>query len=152
MQGRLTTTVDGLGGLRAARWIRESTEGQFDRYGPDAQRELQDRAAAWLGLVDTGLSWSAAESGSTVHRSVPMQRMLDAAREGRFDVLLVAYVARWQRNLRQTLNLLEETLYPAGVAVYFVMRSCSRATNVTGINSSMKPRQRNPGCGSIAAA
>jgi DNA invertase Pin-like site-specific DNA recombinase len=34
-------------------------------------------------------------------------------------VLLVAYVARWQRNLRQTLNLLEEVLHPAGVAVYF---------------------------------
>jgi hypothetical protein len=29
--------------LRAARWIRESTGGQFDRYGPGSQREQEDR-------------------------------------------------------------------------------------------------------------
>ena len=38
---RLPRSVDDLRGLRIARWIRESTTGQFDRYGPGAQRELQ---------------------------------------------------------------------------------------------------------------
>ena len=116
---RLPASTDDLRGLRAARWIRESTAGQFDRYGPDAQRELQDRSVRRFGLVDTGLTWSAAHSGATVHSSAPMVAMLDAARAGAFDILLVGYVARWQRNLRQTLNLLEDALHPAGVAVWF---------------------------------
>lgn len=115
----LPSTVDELRGLRAARWIRESTTGQFDRYGPDAQRELQTRSIDRVGLIDLGLEYSAAHSGSTVHGSPMMRSMLDAAAAGAFDVLVVAYVARWQRNLRQTLNLLEEQLHPAGVAVWF---------------------------------
>src|ERR1700686_1655624 len=101
-------SLDELRGLRAARWIRESTTGQFDRYGPGAQRELQSGAIRRLGLVDTGFEWSAAQSGATVHGSPAMRAMLAAAAEGEFDLLLVGYVARWQRNLRQTLNLLEE--------------------------------------------
>ena len=48
-----------------------------------------------------------------------MAAMLEAAGAGAFDVLVVGYVARWQRNLRQTLNLLEDDLHPAGVAVWF---------------------------------
>ncbi len=116
---RLPGAVEELRGLRAARWIRESTAGQFDRYGPEAQAELQERAMARLGLADSGLAWRAAHSGRTVYRSAEMAAMLQAARDGAFDVLLVGYVSRWQRNLRQTLNLLEDTLKPAGVAVYF---------------------------------
>jgi DNA invertase Pin-like site-specific DNA recombinase len=116
---RLPSSIDDLRGLRAAVWIRESTTGQFDRYGPDAQRELADRAIARLGLVDTRLAWSAAQSGATVHSSPTMRAMLEAARAGAFEVLVVGYVARWQRNLRQTLNLLEDALHPAGVAVWF---------------------------------
>jgi DNA invertase Pin-like site-specific DNA recombinase len=49
---------------------------------------------------------------------------------GDFDVLLVGYVSRWQRNLRRTLEILEDTLHPAGVAVYFcdeeILSSCER--------------------------
>jgi DNA invertase Pin-like site-specific DNA recombinase len=127
---RVPGTVEELRGLRAARWIRESTPGQFDRYGPEAQAELQDRAIARLGLTDTGLAWRAAHSGRTVYRAPEMAAMLDAARRGAFDVLLVGYVSRWQRNLRQTLNLLEDTLHPAGVAVYFadeeILSTCER--------------------------
>ncbi len=115
----LAASVEELRGLRAARWIRESTPGQFDRYGPEAQRELQDGAIRSLGLSDTGLEWRAAHSGRTVYRSPEMASMLAAAERGEFDVLLVGYVSRWQRNLRQTLNLLEDTLHPAGVAVWF---------------------------------
>lgn len=118
-QRTLPATVDDLRSLRFARWIRESTPGQFDRYGPDAQRDLQDRAVRRFGLLDTGLAWSAAHSGATVHSSPTMAAMLEAARAGAFDVLLVGYVARWQRNLRQTLNLLEDDLHPASVAVWF---------------------------------
>jgi DNA invertase Pin-like site-specific DNA recombinase len=66
-----------------------------------------------------GLVWRAAHSGRTVYRSSEMAAMLAAARAGAFDVLLVGYVSRWQRNLRRTLELLEDVLHPAGVAVYF---------------------------------
>ena len=116
---RLPATIEELAGRRAARWIRESTPGQFDRYGPEAQAELQDRAIAKLGLVDSGLAWRAAHSGRTVYRSAEMADMLGAAQRGDFEVLLVGYVSRWQRNLRRTLELLEDTLHPAGVPVYF---------------------------------
>ena len=116
---QLPRSLDDIRGLRVARWIRESTTGQYDRYGPAAQAELQDRALARLGLVDSGLAWRAAHSGRTVYRSTEMAAMLAAAQQGDFDVLLVGYVSRWQRNLRRTLELLEDTLHPAGVPVYF---------------------------------
>jgi len=115
----LPATTEDLQNLRAARWIRESTKGQFDRYGPDAQRKLQDRAIDRLGLIDGGMTWSVAESGATVHQSPTMRALLEAARTGTYDVLVVGYVARWQQNLRQTLNLLEDHLHPAGVCVWF---------------------------------
>lgn len=116
---RLPRTLDDLRGLRAARWVRESTEEQRERYGPDAQRRLQDASIRRLGLTDGGLAWEPAHSGATVYRSATMAEMLAAARAGAFDVLVVAYLSRWQRNLRQTLNLLEDDLHPAGVAVWF---------------------------------
>ncbi len=115
----LPRNPDDVRGLRAARWIRESTVGQFDRYGPETQRRLMATATARLGLVDSGLDFSVARSGSTVYRDKTMRAAIDAARAGAFDVLVVAYVDRWQRNLRQTLNILEDELHPVGVAVYF---------------------------------
>lgn len=48
---RLPASLDDLRGLRAARWIRESTRGQTDRFGPDAQREQQREAIARYGLA-----------------------------------------------------------------------------------------------------
>ncbi len=116
---RLPGSIDELRGLRAARWVRESTPGQFDRYGPEAQAELQERAIARLDLVDTGLAWRAAHSGRTVYRSAEMVAMLAAAERSEFDILLVGYVSRWQRNLRRTLELLEDKLHAVGVPVYF---------------------------------
>ena len=73
----LPGSVDELTGLRAARWIRESTTGQFDRYGPEAQIELQDIEVRRLDLVDTGLVWRAARSGRTVYRSSEMAAIGD---------------------------------------------------------------------------
>src|SRR4029077_15504944 len=86
---RLPATIDELAGRRAARWIRESTPGQFDRYGPEAQAELQARAISKLGLADSGLAWRPAHSGRTVYRSPEMADMLGAAQRGDFEILLV---------------------------------------------------------------
>ena len=114
---RLPRSLDDIRGLRVARWIRESTAGQYDRYGPASQREQQDRFIERHRLVDTGLTFQVAHSGTTVWRSATMTEMLDAARTGAFDLLLAGYADRWQRNLRRTLELLEDGLHPAGVAL-----------------------------------
>src|SRR6185369_6432581 len=63
---RLPRSLEDLRGLRSARWTRESTAGQVDNFGPDAQREQQDRAISRYGLTDTGISWSVAHSGRTI--------------------------------------------------------------------------------------
>ena len=52
MKRSLPQSLDQVGGMRAARWFRESTAGQWDNFGPDAQREQQDRAIARYGLAD----------------------------------------------------------------------------------------------------
>jgi DNA invertase Pin-like site-specific DNA recombinase len=114
---RAPRSVDDIRGLRAARWIRESSPGQFDRYGPDSQREQQDRFIERYDLVDTGLVFQVAHSGRTVWRSETMGSMLAASTAGAFDLLLTGYSDRWQRNLRRTLELLEDHLHPAGVAL-----------------------------------
>jgi DNA invertase Pin-like site-specific DNA recombinase len=114
---RLPRSLDEIGGLRAARWIRESTAGQYDRYGPASQRDQQDRFIERHGLVDSGLVYQVAHSGRTVWRSATMATMVDDLRSGRFDLLLTGYSDRWQRNLRRTLELLEDELHPNGVAL-----------------------------------
>jgi DNA invertase Pin-like site-specific DNA recombinase len=101
-----------------ARWVRESTTGQYDNWGPDSQRELQDRIIERFGLLDTGLAWQSAASGRTVWQSAEFAAMTEAARAGRYDLLLVGYVSRFQRNLKQTLIAVDE-LHAAGVAVLF---------------------------------
>ena len=129
---RLPRSLDDVRGLRVARWIRESTAGQYDRYGPASQREQQDRFIERHGLVDTGLVFQVAHSGTTVWRSATMAEMLDAARAGSFDLLLAGYSDRWQRNLRRTLELLEDGLHPAGVALVMCDRRILPATRTTG--------------------
>ena len=114
---RLPRSLDDIRGLRVARWIRESTAGQYDRFGPASQREQQDRFIERHGLVDTGLVYQVAHSGTTVWRSATMTAMLAEARAGAFDLLLAGYSDRWQRNLRRTLELLEDGLHPAGLAL-----------------------------------
>lgn len=114
---RLPRSLDDVRGLRVARWIRESTASQYDRFGPASQREQQDRFIDRHGLVDTGLVFEVAHSGTTVWRSATMTEMLAEARAGAFDLLLAGYSDRWQRNLRRTLELLEDGLHPAGVAL-----------------------------------
>jgi DNA invertase Pin-like site-specific DNA recombinase len=46
-----------------------------------------------------------------------MGEMLARARAGAFDLLLTGYSDRWQRNFRRTLELLEDQVHPAGVAL-----------------------------------
>ena len=120
MTRSLPASLDQVAGLRAARWFRESTTGQFDNFGPDAQRDQQDRAISRYGLIDSGLEWSVAASGwKTAWQTPPWLAMLASARSGAFDVLVVGYASRFLRNLKQTLIAVEDHLQPAGVVVLF---------------------------------
>ena len=90
MKRTLPRELDDLSGMRAARWFRESTAGQWDNFGPDAQREQQDRAIERYGLVDAGLEWSVASSGWTsAWRTATWETMIGTAQGGAFDVLVV---------------------------------------------------------------
>jgi hypothetical protein len=112
----LPRSTDDIRGLRVARWIRESSDDQLGRFGPASQRAEQDGAIDRFGLVDSGVEYSIAQSGKTVWQSTTMAAMLTAA--GReWDILLLGYYDRWQRNLRRTMELAEDRLHPAGAAL-----------------------------------
>jgi DNA invertase Pin-like site-specific DNA recombinase len=113
----LPASVDDLRGLRAARWVRESTRGQFDTFGPEAQREQQDRTIERYGLTDTGLLWSVAHSGRTIGNTESFRDMLGRAGTA-FDVLVVGYVSRFARDLRTAVNARHD-LHAAGAAIMF---------------------------------
>ena len=63
MKRTLPHSIDEVSGMRAARWFRESTAGQWDNFGPDAQREQQDRAAAAKAGGETSTAVSATGAG-----------------------------------------------------------------------------------------
>ncbi len=113
----LPRSVDDLRGLRVARWIRESSAEQAERYGPDAQREQQDRAIARYELEDTGLAWEVAHSGRTVAATAHFAEMIAAAGV-EYDVLLVGYVSRFARDL-ETAVTARRQLHAAGAAILF---------------------------------
>jgi hypothetical protein len=116
----LPASIDAIEGLRAARWFRESTTGQFDNFGPDAQRRQQNKVVDRYRLADIGLEWSVASSGwKDAWRTPAWEAMLAAARAGDFDILLVGYVSRFLRNVKQSLIAIEDHLQPAGVVVLF---------------------------------
>lgn len=116
----LPTTLDGLRGRRCALWVRESTAGQMDNFGPDSQRYQYERAVVRYGLVDAGLSWAVEASGwKEAWLTEAWAEMMTAARERRFDVLVVGYASRFSRNLQQTLNAVNDHLHPAGVVILF---------------------------------
>lgn len=117
MTTTLPRSLDDLRGLRGAKWIRESTDEQMDRFGPASQHEQIDRFVERHGLVEVGEPFVVAHSGRHVWRHERMAEMLAAARGGAFDVLLTGYADRWQRNLRRFLELIEDALHPAGVAL-----------------------------------
>lgn len=123
----LPRSLDDLRGLRAARWLRESTAGQLDNFGPDAQREQQDRAIERWGLVDTGLAWEVAHSGfrkkrehdiAVIASTTQWSEMLAAA-GSEFDVLVVGYVSRFARDTELHFTT-RRRFHAAGAAILFV--------------------------------
>ncbi len=75
-------------------------------------RTFADRFGLRLDTVE----YVTAKSGKIVYLSPQMQQMIADARLGLFDILLVGYYDRFQRNLRRTLEIVEDDLHPNGVA------------------------------------
>lgn len=113
----LPRSLEDLRGRRAARWLRESTAGQADNFGPDAQREQQDRAIARWGLVDSGIGWEVAHSGRTIATTGQWADMLAGAGTD-WDVLVVGYVSRFARDLRTAVNARHD-LHARGAVILF---------------------------------
>ena len=113
----LPRSLEDLRGRRAARWIRESTAGQADNFGPDAQLEQQTRAIERWGLLDTGGAWQVAHSGRTIAATGQWAEMLAGAGED-WEVLVVGYVSRFARDLRTAVNARHD-LHARGAVILF---------------------------------
>lgn len=109
-------SLEALAGLRCRQWIRESTKKQFDRQGPESQRENNVRFKDRYGVIETAPEIVVAQSGRTVWKSSAMKELIESVRREEFEVLLIGYGDRWQRNLRRTLELVEDELHPHGVS------------------------------------
>lgn len=107
-----------LSGRRWAGYIRESTRGQADRYGPATQRDEQARWADRYGLVTTELEYVDLVSGKDTIRRSDFQRMLADAAAGRFEVLLCYDTSRFARNVADAYRYREQ-LERAGVVVVY---------------------------------
>ena len=116
-QKRLPSTLAAVEGLRAAKWVRVSTVGQTEQFGPDAQLDQIDRAVERYGLADTGIVWNTAHSGRSIAKTPEWRDML--ARAGKdYDVLVVGYSSRFSRDLRVTVNACYD-MHEAGAAILF---------------------------------
>jgi DNA invertase Pin-like site-specific DNA recombinase len=113
----LPRSLEDLRGRRAARWIRESTAGQADNFGPDAQLEQQTRAIERWGLLDTGGAWQVAHSGRTIAATGQWAEMLAGAGDD-WEVLVVGYVSRFARDLRTAVNARHD-LHARGAVILF---------------------------------
>ncbi len=86
-----------LAGRRWAGYIRESTRGQADRYGPAIQRAEHIRYADRYGLTGSGFEYVDLVSGKETLRRTDFRRMLADAERGAFDVLLCYDTSRFAR-------------------------------------------------------
>ncbi len=102
-------------------YIRESTERQGERFGPDAQRAAIRRAAAELGLELDESSWYVdlvSATGKVVRDE--LARAIADARAGAFGTLLCYDTSRFARNERLAFDF-EDELQRAGVRVYYTL-------------------------------
>ena len=107
-----------LAGRTWAGYVRESTRGQADRYGPDLQRTEQSRFGERYGLNSTGQEYLDLVSGKDTLRRSDFARMVRDAEVGAFDVLLVYDTSRFARNIEDAYTY-RRRLAAAGVTIVF---------------------------------
>jgi DNA invertase Pin-like site-specific DNA recombinase len=119
MAPRLPRLFEDLRGLRARGLIRESTEEQGERSGPIVQqREEQAFATRWE-LSGPDRFYTDFQSGSDARKRPQFLQMVQDAKAGLFDVLLVYDTSRLSRNWRQA-GFYEDELHTAGVCVAYL--------------------------------
>ena len=154
MKRTLPRELDDLSGMRAARWFRESTAGQWDNFGPDAQREQQDRAIERYGLVDAGLEWSVASSGWTsAWRTATWETMIShgpgwCLRRPRRRLRRPASCATSSRRSSRSRTI----SIPPASSSSSPTSGCSPRTPGAGTSSSARPTRPRPTAGSCPSA
>jgi len=91
---------------RCALYTRVSTEEQVERYSLEAQREVLERWASALGYEVVETYTDPGYSGAQEDRP-GLARLLEAAREKRFEVVLVYRLDRLARKVRLAYDLIE---------------------------------------------
>jgi DNA invertase Pin-like site-specific DNA recombinase len=107
-----------LTGRTWAGYVRESTRGQADRYGPELQRAEQRQFAQRHGLVSTEREYVDLVSGKDTLRRTDFARMVLDAEAGAFEVLLCYDTSRFARNVADAWAY-RDRLSRAGVVVVF---------------------------------
>lgn len=114
-----TDTRAWLSGKRARGYLRVSSKGQADRYGPTAQRKDELDASHDHQTRELTHFYEDHVTATNALKRSDFQRMVADARAKAFDVLYVGRVDRFARNERDAWNYLHD-LEAAGLAVYFV--------------------------------
>jgi len=105
---------------RARGYIRESTAGQGEKFGPDARRAAIVRACADLGLEAPDVWYTDLVSGTGALKRSDFQRMVADARARAFEVLVVYDTSRLGRNEADAFTY-QAALVAAGVRIFYVM-------------------------------
>jgi DNA invertase Pin-like site-specific DNA recombinase len=102
--------------MRVRAYIRESTERQGEKFGPDAQRAAILAACAKLELPEPGAWYTDLITGTG---KILRDQLARAIAEGRdYDVFVCYDTSRWARNERDAFNF-EYDMKQAGVRIYF---------------------------------
>jgi DNA invertase Pin-like site-specific DNA recombinase len=118
LSGMADVRHEDLTGRTWAGYVRESTRGQADRYGPEIQRSEQRRYADRYGLAPTGREYVDLVSGKDTLRRSDFVRMIADAEAGLFEVLLCYDTSRFARNVGQAYEY-RDRLARAGVTIVF---------------------------------
>ena len=103
--------------------VRVSTEHEQQMNALDNQiqwaKELGADHKDWIFDVQKDLYIERGLSGTTMKKRPEFKKMIELAKTGKYDLIVVREVCRFMRNAKLTLNLVDELLQ-YGVEVYFV--------------------------------
>jgi len=105
--------------LRVVEYSRVSTDSL------EQKKSLENQKETYRAMIDDCPNWQyiggyadEAVTGSSVHKRIGFQNMLEDAKKGLFDMILVKSVSRFARNLKDCLVYVDR-LKEYGVVVYF---------------------------------
>jgi site-specific DNA recombinase len=109
--------------MRAALYIRESTERQAEGYSPDMQEKALRRYAQEKGMEVVAV-YTDYESGTTDQRP-QFQALVEAAERHEFDALLVYHTSRFARDVELARRYKRRLREGLGIKVVFVSQALS---------------------------